>query len=445
MMVDRTQAPPTQLPTKLQLITPSITTSPGGVTIHSLYAPSADVVRVSLVFDVGSRQQKKFFQASTTAAMLSEGCQDKSSAQIADHFDFYGIYYDQSVDCDSTIFTIAATNKFLGQALDMLSRMLTRPTFPLHELEVYKAKRRQQMAIDNQKPVVTASRGFLAALFGSDHPYGRTNDGEAIDELGREDLVDFAQQWLVAKNMFVVCSGNVTPQALAAISQGVDSIPGGQKTADQAPAPIAAHQTHCRAIRDKATQASIRMGCLMPGKNDPDFIPLQLLVTVLGGYFSSRLMQNLREERGYTYGVSAGLMTLKYATYMAIGCQVESEVEEQAIEQIIYEIERLATEEVAPEELAMAKNTIIGELMRLLDGPFGIADIAIENLQSGVSVDYVNQFLTRISSTTASELMALAARYFDTRSMVEMVVGRAVKSPSSLPPCKGKQGEGCSN
>lgn len=422
-MIDRKTAPQTELPTKLELIATEQTTTPSGVVIHSLYAPSADVVRVSLIFDVGSRHQNLPFLANTTVAMLAEGCQAKTSEQIAEHFDFYGIYYDASVDRDSTIITIAAASEFLVPALEMVRDMIAHPTFDEHDLELHKAKRREQMIIDNQKPATIARRNFVGALFGDDHPYGRTWDPDMIDPLTSDDLRAFHRQWFVASNMYVVSSGNVMGETIAQITNAVELLPRGEKTVDQSIMLPTSEGLHRDIWREGVTQSSIRMGCLMPGKSSIDFIPLQLLTTVLGGYFSSRLMQNLREERGYTYGVYAGLATLRYASYMAIQCEVASEVQADAIEQIKYEIRRLTTEKISSEELAMAKNTIIGELMRLVDGPFGIADITIENLQSGVADDYINTFLARISSTTSDELLALAARYFDPERLTQVVVG----------------------
>ncbi|MEG0033554.1 MAG: pitrilysin family protein, partial [Mucinivorans sp.] len=254
-------------------------------------------------------------------------------------------------------------------------------------------------------------------------PYGRTWDPDMIDPLTSDDLRAFHRQWFVASNMYVVSSGNVVGETIAQITNAVELLPRGEKTVDQSIMLPTSEGLHRDIWREGVTQSSIRMGCLMPGKSSIDFIPLQLLTTVLGGYFSSRLMQNLREERGYTYGVYAGLATLRYASYMAIQCEVASEVQADAIEQIKYEIRRLTTEKISSEELAMAKNTIIGELMRLVDGPFGIADITIENLQSGVADDYINTFLARISSTTSDELLALAARYFDPERLTQVVVG----------------------
>lgn len=423
-MIDRTIEPPTSLPSELNLPQQELHLTKGGVSLHSIYAPSADVVRLSLVWRAGSRVQSLPYQAMSTIAMLSEGCKGMSGAQIAEHFDFYGIYFDTSVDRDTATITIAAASEFLPQALEILELLIVHPTFAQRELEIYKAKKREQMAIENQKPSYIARRNFASALFGEDHPYGRFAEPEAIDNLRREDLETFHKQWLTRQNFFAVCSGNVTSVALSMISDFLDSLPHGseQKNTEPCSAPTISGE-HRKIVRQASVQGSIRLGCLMPDKSDDDFIALQLLVTVFGGYFSSRLMQNLREQKGYTYGVYASLVTLECAAYMAIACDVGAQHTDDAIVQIHHEMQRLRDELIDEQELTMAKNTIVGELMRLLDGPFGIADIAIENLQSGMPTDYLNIFLRQVNATDAVRLQRVAQKYFRVDLLTQVVVG----------------------
>lgn len=422
-MINRTIAPPSSLPRELNLPEEKLHYTKNQIELHSIYADSADVVRLSLVFGAGSRAQSLPYQAMSTISMLCEGCVGMSSAEIAEHFDFYGIYFDTSVDRDAATITVAAASEFLPHALKILELLIGQPTFPERELEVYKAKKREQMVVENQKPSYIARRNFASALFGEDHPYGRFADPCAIDALTRDDLVSFHSQRLTTKGMFAVCSGKVTGDVLAQVSEFLDSLPrAAQSEAIEpcsAPTVRGAHRT---IVRQESVQSSIRLGCLMPTKADPDFIALQLLVTVFGGYFSSRLMQNLREQRGYTYGVYASLVTLEYAAYMAIACDVGGQYRDDAIVQIHHEMQRLRDELIAEDELAMAKNTIVGELMRLLDGPFGIADIAIENLQSGMPTDYLNIFLRQINATDAVQLQRVAQKYFNPAQLTQVVV-----------------------
>lgn len=421
-MPDRTIEPKTSLPSQLKLPVEKSIVTQRSIPLHSIYVRGAGVVRLTIVWNAGSRVQSAPYTALTTLAMLSEGSATRSAARIAEDFDFYGVHYDTSVDRDFITITIAAACQFLPQALDMLADMLGGATFPEHELEIYKAKKREQMAIEAKKPSYIVRQAFAEALFGVEHPYGRFAQPDEIMKLTREELLAFRTQFLGSENMFAVCSGDVQQSELSLITTFLDSLPAGDlPPMQQCPRPEAL-RVERNIERPDSVQCSLRMGCLMPAKGDPHYIALQLLTTVFGGYFSSRLMQNLREQRGYTYGVYASLVNLKHASYLAIACDVGVDCLEDSILQIHHEMRRLQDELIGEEELTMAKNTIVGELMRLLDGPFGIADIVIENIQSGSPGDYVNIFLRAIASVDAEGLRDLARKYYDPQLLTKVTV-----------------------
>ena len=150
---------------------------------------------------------------------------------------------------------------------------------------------------------------------------------------------------------------------------------------------------------------------------------MQVLSTVLGGYFGSRLMQNLREHNGFTYGVFSAMVNFQHTGYLALATQVGTEVTEQALIEISKEIDILRTELIPEEELELVKNIMAGEMMRILDGPFGIADVTTENILCGFDNSHIQQNLERIRQTTSEELLALAQRYLNPEDMVTVVVG----------------------
>ena len=181
------------------------------------------------------------------------------------------------------------------------------------------------------------------------------------------------------------------------------------------------HNVHVQ--HDGAVQSSIRMGRLLFTRAHEDFIPMQVLSTVLGGYFGSRLMQNLRERNGFTYGVFSAMVNFQNTGYLAIATQVGTEVTEQALEQIASEIDTLRNELVPEQELALVKNIMAGEMMRILDGPFGIADVTTENILCGFDNSHIADNLSRIRTTTPEELRALAQKYLDPKDIVTVVAG----------------------
>jgi len=170
-------------------------------------------------------------------------------------------------------------------------------------------------------------------------------------------------------------------------------------------------------------QSAIRIGRLLFDRRHEDFVGMQVVATVLGGYFGSRLMQNLRARNGYTYGVMAAMVNFDKEGYLAIAAQVASEHTEDALREIYAEIERLRSEPVPEEELQLVRNMMIGEMLRILDGPFGIADVTIENILCGMGSDATSQTVERILATTPDEVMRLSRRYLRREDLIEVIVG----------------------
>ena len=170
-------------------------------------------------------------------------------------------------------------------------------------------------------------------------------------------------------------------------------------------------------------QTSIRIGRLLFPRTHPDFVGMQVVAAILGGYFGSRLMQNLREANGYTYGVMAAMVNFDKEGYLAIATQVAKEHREDALHEIYHEIERLRNETVDEYELQMVKNVMIGEILRILDGPFGIADVTIENIMCGMDNSATEESVARIFAITAEEIKALAEKYLRREDLIEVYAG----------------------
>ncbi|MCC8035858.1 MAG: insulinase family protein [Rikenellaceae bacterium] len=190
--------------------------------------------------------------------------------------------------------------------------------------------------------------------------------------------------------------------------------------------PPAHSQPLCFEGHDGALQSAIRIGRLFHPRTHPDFIPMQVVTAILGGYFGSRLVQNLREERGYTYGVFAGMVNMEYEGYIAVATEVARDATVDSVTQIYLEMERLATEKVTREELQIVKNIMTGEVMRILDGPFGIADVTIENIQNGTDNTYLDRFLEEVRGITPGKVLETAQKYLDPDACTTVVVGDPV-------------------
>lgn len=416
------QRPSLVTPRSVSLPEASCHTLRNGVKVYTLAADDFEVVRMTLVVHAGTSMQHKPFSASATANMLSEGSATLSAQQIAERLDYYGSWFDVNLDRDYVYITFCSLTKFFAPTAEVAEQIILHPAFPEKEVAAYCAKRRQQLAVERRKVDTMAREAFARATFGGDHPYGISSDERLYDDLRRDDLVELYRRLYVAENCFIVCSGRIDQQVLDIVSGIGERIP----SASAAPLPLfpPCHTTHRLHIDHKpAVQSAIRMGRLLFDRRHEDFVGMQVVATLLGGYFGSRLMQNLRARNGYTYGVMAAMVNFDREGYLAIATQVASEHTEDALREIYAEIERLRTEPVSEQELQLVRNMMIGEMLRILDGPFGIADVTIENILCGKGNDFTSQTVERILSTTPDDIMRLAGRYLRRDDLVEVVVG----------------------
>ncbi|MBP3289480.1 MAG: insulinase family protein [Alistipes sp.] len=414
--------PEITIPSTISVPPTTALTADNGTPIYAIHCPEYEVVRLSFVFHAGSTTQSHPFAASATANMLAEGSAKFTAQQIAEQLDYYGSYFDINIDRDYAYVTFCSLSKFFTQTAEVIEEVILRPTFPEQEVSTYCAKRRQQLTIERRKVETRAREYFARAMFGDDHPYGISYDEKCYDNLSRDILLEHYKRRYTAERCIVVCSGNLIDEVLRRINEITSKLQ--QSTEQSAIVMPAFNTTHTMHLpHDGAVQSSIRMGRMLFSRTHDDFIPMQVLSTVLGGYFGSRLMQNLRERNGFTYGVYSAMVNFQHAGYLAIATQVGCEVKEQALEEIATEIERLRREPVPEEELSLVKNIMAGEMMRILDGPFGIADVTTENILCGFDNQHIQYNLERIRQTSPNDLLRLAQQYLSPEDLVTVVVG----------------------
>lgn len=413
--------PPLTIPSAVEIEAAEKRVLPNGMALYTLPANDFEVLRVTFVFRAGPSAQRVPFSASTTANLLAEGTRRFTARELAEQLDYYGSWYDVNLDRDYAYISFATLSKFYRETLEAAAEILLHPVFPEEELRTYCAKRKQRLLIDRHKVDVRAREAFARALFGERHPYGISYDGALYDTLTRADVETFYRTHYTAENCFVVCSGRITDDERHAVAAIAEQIPHGAKARPEFPAPQTTHEV--KVAHAGGVQSSIRIGRLLFGREHPDFVGMQVVAAALGGYFGSRLMQNLRERHGYTYGVVAAMVNFDRAGYLAIATQVGTEATQAALSEIYAEIERLRTEPMDEEELTLVKNIMAGEMMRILDGPFGIADVTIENILCGTDNSVIDENLRRIRTMTPADVQRLAQKYLAREDLVTVVAG----------------------
>ncbi len=396
---------------------------PNGVKLYTLPSSEFEVLRVSFVFGAGSVVQHKPFSATATANMLAEGSATMTAHQIAEQLDYYGSYFDVNVDRDYSYISFCMLSKFATPTLEVAEQIILHPAFPQEELRTYSTKRRERLAIEREKVETKAREEFAKSLFGADHPYGMSFSEQEYDNLTRDDLLYIYNNFYTAQSCFVVCSGRIESSEMEIIERVASAIPTATSQLERGEYTPAEQRPFHLVEQPEAVQSSIRIGRRLFTRTHPDFLGMQVLCCTLGGYFGSRLMQSLREERGYTYGVMSAMVNFAHEGYFAIATQVGAEVTKESIELIITEIERLRSEPIPEEELEMVRRIMVGEIMRILDGPFGVADVTIENILCGYQNSIIEENVKRIEQLTPAQLQELAIRHLEPEKLICVVAG----------------------
>lgn len=423
-MINRSVAPDIITPKSVDILHFETVKSANNIDLHYINTGTQDVIRVSVVFCAGVKYQDVSFQASATASMITEGTLNYTSEQFAEKMDFYGIYFDQSIDRDFSVITMCCLKKFLKEGMDLLKEALCDPIFKDEELDIYKSKRKQQLTIERTKIDVQARELFIKTLFGDNHPYGKVGKEDEYDQLTSEHLRDLYNRLYISNNCFSVASGKIEADDLSEILYMLSCLKSSSDVSYVKVKPQSKEDVFVK--KDDSLQSSIRIGRILFDRSHPDFIAMQVMTTILGGYFGSRLVKNLREDKGYTYGIFAGMINLEDSGYIAITSEVAAEFTEDAIKEVFYEIERLSTEKVGDEELQMVKNVMIGEILRVLDGPFGINDVIIENIQNKTDNNYITLMINQINAITSNDLLEVSKKYLLKEMFSTVVVGNII-------------------
>lgn len=424
-VLNRGVQPQVLIPRNIEVPMSETSYSANGVPIYTLNFADRDVVRFSFVFRAGTSWQDKSFVASVAVNTISEGSRGKTSMEVAEQLDYYGSYFDVTTDRDYAVVTFCCLSRFFEQTLDIAREILIYPVFPGEELKTYCDKAKQRLLINRRKVSFVAREEFARALFGFNHPYGHTSEPERYEDVLREDVVKHYETFYCASNCFVVTSGDMNTDHLTRLTRLVELLPQGkERLRENFPDPYPEQYVFKRF--PDAVQSSIRIGRLLFPRSHPDYIGMQVAANVLGGYFGSRLMRNLREERGYTYGVHAAIVNFDHAGYLGIGADVGAGATKDAVDQVFFEIDRLRREPVSDKELEQVKKIISGDVMRILDGPFGIADVTIESVQNGTDNHYVERMLDEVREITPGRLHELCDKYMLREDFTTVVVGASM-------------------
>ncbi|MDB5013804.1 MAG: peptidase [Daejeonella sp.] len=423
-MINRTQAPEFKQIEDIELIHAKSVVLDNGVKTYVISGGQQELVRIEFIFSNVSWDVTKPLQAYVTNSMLNDGTSEFNAAEIADKIDYYGAFLQTEYNYDQSTVTLFTLNKHVATTLPIVKSILSDSIFPQSELETLITNQKQKLSVNLEKNDFVSRRTFNKALFGNTL-YGYDSDAINYDKLQREDILEYFKKAYQPKNCTIIISGKVTEDILKNLNDQFGNNWSNDISYSENIFNFD-HQTPTDNYIAKADaiQSAIRVGGLAVNRNHPDFPGLQVVNTILGGYFGSRLMANIREDKGYTYGIGSALVSLKNAGYLFIATEVGAEVCGAAMVEIKKEIDTLKNEAATSDELNLVRNYMLGSMLGSLENALSHAD-KFKNIHFfNLGYDYYKNYIEVVRTITPQQVQELANKYLDYSHFDKVIVGK---------------------
>ncbi len=397
-----------------------------GVPVFLFPSGSTEIVRIDLHFDAGMNREVYPLQSQFTTLLMPGGTSRMSASEIDASFDFFGSFPIFVADRERAVVQLYMLPGFFHKMMPVIHEIITDPIFPDLEFQMQKEAKLQQYHISRQRVSTITFDHFFEALFGASHPFGRKILPEHFENIEPGHLREFHSLNFPRGLKKIAISGNLNDNLVKITGDYWEKTKVGTKSATNYYPDQGDHaQPGLKIFIEKhgALQNSIRIGKKTIGKDNPDFMGLKVVDTILGGYFGSRLMQNLREDKGFTYNVNSSLMSLQNTGIIAISTEVGIQNTGNAIREIYKEVNNLALSKIQLSELKIVKINMLGGLIRLFDGPFNSVDSFLSVHSFGFGMEYFHKLEDKIRSITPNEIKQLAQTYYTTEDMHEVVAG----------------------
>ncbi len=423
--INRKIVPDFKLIENINISKPIISTICNNIPLYILNAGTEDVIRLEVVFNAGSKYSDNALISSITNSMLLEGTKTLSSKELSEKIDFYGAYVMLNADRDFAQATLYSLGKHFAKTLELFVDLINNPSFSPYELKILLDNKQQKFKIDEQKVKTLSAKKFNEVVFGTEHFYGRNIQLSHFNLITVQQLIHFHKRLYNKNNCKVIISGKITDEIIKKLQNNfmINDFKNGSNSYVLQKISPSSQKKHFIEKTD-AVQSSIRIGKPMVNKNHEDFIGLQILNTILGGYFGSRLMSNLREDKGYTYGVGSVVASLVGEGFFTTVCEVGSQYTKLAIVEIYKEIQRLIDEPINFDELERVKNYMLGDFLRSFDGAFAQAEAFRSVNDFNLDEKYFEKYLHVVKTISPIEIQNLAGKYFQPDSMYEIVAGK---------------------
>ena len=395
-----------------------------GVEVYAIDAGAQEVLQLEMVFYAGNSYESNNGVAAATSYMLKNGTSTKTAFEINEHFEYYGGYCNRGCQNEMASVSLHTLTKHLSVLLPVIKEMITDSIFPEAELAIYKQNSKQKLAVSLQKCDFVANRLIDAYLFGEDHPYGKYLVAADYDALTTSHLKNHFQQYYLNGNCVIFVAGKLPEDLFEQLNLQFGKLALKPGNVELIKTPIAPFATKKYRISNDAegVQGAIRIARPFPNRHHPDFMKMMVLNTVFGGFFGSRLMSNIREDKGYTYGIHSYVQNQFQDTALMISTEAGKDVSEATVEEVYNEMKILREELIDEEELLLVRNYLIGNILGDLDGPFHIIGRWKNIILNNLGEQYFYDTVKMIKTITAEELKELANKYLQPEDFYELIV-----------------------
>jgi len=423
-MINRTIAPPIvdAVDFKLSLKPYEKIVLKNGVEVYTINAGAEEVMMLEWVYYAGNCYEEKNLVAASANFLLRNGTSKKTAFQINEHFEYYGSYVNRACYNETASITLHTLTKHVHELLPVVREMITESVMPEEEINVYKQNQKQRLKVSLKKCDFVAGRLIDAYLYGINHPYGKFSSAEEYDALNRDELLNFYDRYYKNGKFILFVAGRLPNNLEQLLNEQFGDLPLGKRTLTSDKRVLATEKKYRVTNDENGVQGAIRIARPFPNRHHPDFLKAQVLNILLGGFFGSRLMSNIREDKGYTYGIHSFLQNHIQDTAWMISTEAGKDVCEATIAEVYKEMDKLKNELVDDEELKLVQNYMMGSILGDLDGPFQIIARWKNYILNGLDGDYFYKAIDVIKNISAKDLQQLAQKYFNTEEFYELVV-----------------------
>lgn len=394
------------------------------VPVYLLNSGDQDILKLDFVFNAGNIYHENSLIPEITNALIDKGTTLLSSEKISENFDFYGAYLETETGKHIVSVTLYTLNKYFKETFQLLFEILFDAFFPQSEIDIFLKNKYQSFLINQQKTDAVSTEIFAESIFGKNHPYGISVKENDFKNVERGQILNFYREYYNASNMFVMLSGKIKDEHLLILKSFLNQV----KRSDTNHLKKDIQIPEKKAVKifhkiENTVQVSIKVGKITINKLHPDFFNLNICSVILGGYFGSRLMTNIREDKGYTYGIYAGNVSLLELGFFVISADSSKDVYKKALEEIYKELKKIRTVPVGNEELIRVKRWLFGNIIKIFDGPLALSEAYKSIISYNLTKDYFYRYLEAIKNISPEIILKTAQTYLHEDTMTEVTVG----------------------